>query len=382
MQNDGKPILVNGILDTGSFGYFIYDKATNSYKYPITGDGSYIYNKLATYGNEKVLHELNDSDRVSMIYGMGTFFKLDNSPRLWTFMNNKYGCAGTGSISSDVSAEESFAGQIYNMNALHEVDLNNKGVWRIRDVYSWQPGSGCKTYICTEDRTEILCTGFLNNEVHYEPVSFMDFKSTGSTIKNFIDLDGGGLVVLLYNGQLYYKGDNDSNFITGTMDRPKMVGDGLIGNGVTQIYGMANGFIWTTRFDRYYCGYAKASFSNFILGLDVAPNTKNPFPGVKLTHLPFSTDTDYIADIVPLKYGIATLARDGYIHISGRNIEHNDNSNRVKLESTNAQYIAGSNGYNIVYKEKDDIRFKVSNGTTLKNYIDRTHIYHPDMSVL
>ena len=92
MQNDGKPILVNGILDSGSLGYFIYDKATKSYKYPITKDWSYIYYKLATYGNEQILKDLNDSDRVSAIYGTGTFFKLDNSPRLWTFRSYIYRC--------------------------------------------------------------------------------------------------------------------------------------------------------------------------------------------------------------------------------------------------------------------------------------------------
>lgn len=381
MARDSKPIIVNSIVNNGSLGYAYRDDNSQSLKM-FTNDYSLAFKQLTMADNTQVIYDLNESDMIEKVYGIGAFFKLKNKPGIYTYMNNSYGCAGTGlNDGTTDDSYDSWAKTIYPFDDLKQVvGLNANDIWQVHDVFSYRPGFGLKTYFVTMDKKSILLTGRIDINTYISPMEIINIQD--STIKTIRDIEYGGLLYLLENGKLYYWGDNDKNYICSNQDK-SYVGYGpvLLGEDIEEIYPMANMCIYKKDNRYFFFGYCRDSYSKHPLGEDARGNVRYPFPGQELTHLPFSKKEN-IKQLVSLKFGVAVLLHDGYLYITGRDQEFNLGDNKTKLEENESvEEISFTNGYVVGYK-KDGIYYHTSDGNKLDKYIYRTHKYHPSIALL
>ena len=373
MENS-KPIIVNNLVDNGSIGYVYQDDTTGSVKF--FNYDSLCYARRMLRENAFVLDTLNNSDKLEKVFGCGTFFKLKNDQRLFTYMNNSWGCAGTGVEDTDDSTDSwakyvnSEIGYFPNI-----VQFKAHEIWQIHDKYSYRPGFGLKTYFIDSTRSRVYVSGFVNNEAQREPIELLN---TEFQIKTCGDVEYGGFLYLLTNGDLYYWGDNDKNFFTSTIDRDCSTPIKL-GEKIDNIYILGTMCIYEKE-QKFYCiGYARDSYSKYILGGDTKPNVKYPFPGKQLTHLPFSAEYKEIKSIVPLKYNVAVLLYNGELYLTGRRDKQDD---EVSLIDDNCDKILCHDNASIAYSKTNDFKIYTSDRLNIKEYMIRAHKYHPSIGVL
>lgn len=393
-MRDSKPVIIETMDNNGSLGYMYNDISNGSNKI-FEHNCCYIYKIYESIGREEIIKTLNDSNDIDKIYGCGFFFKLKGDNNIYTLLNNAYGCAGTGLRDSDNDMYDVWEKTVYSLEEKHTLSsLTGTTVWQIFDTYSYRPGLGLKTYIISNDKKSIYITGKVTSGVNYSPVEVVKLTSdssarstdvcyivnTTSTIKKCGDMEYGGFVYLLENGDLYFYGESDDNFITNANGVVVDVNTKLSSD-VQDIWVMANICIYKKNNLYYFFGYTRDGHSKYPIGEDGAPGTKYPFPGVQLTYLPFSIP-GAIKNIYPLRYGVGVLLTNGNLYITGKNEQFGITEEKCKLESENVKDVLLTDGYNIVYRN-NDLGYRSSVGEELNKYIIyRAHRYYPSIALL
>lgn len=376
MSIDSKPTIVNSIEDNGSLGFTYRDVTSDSVKF-MTNSCCASYRYLNAAGNEKIVYDLNEMG-MECVYGIGCHFKFKGDGNIYTYMNNSYGCAGTGIEDGTTDSYDSWAKHIYDADRLlRVVGLVASDVWQMHDVYSYRIGFGMKTYYVTNDRRKVYVSGTVAGNTFILP---MEVFTTEDEIVKCHDLEYGGFLYLQRDGRLYYWGDNDKNYICSNQDK-SYVNPVLLGTDIQDIWVMGSVCVYKKGNEYYFFGYCREGYAKYLIGLDTQPNTRYPFPGGKLTHLPFS-DTAKIKDIHPLKYGVGVLMTDGNLYITGKDEQFNVYDEKCKLESIDVEEMAFSNGYTLAYRRKGEIFYRVSDGSVLSTYMVRSHKYHPSIGVI
>lgn len=378
-MNDSKPIIINSIIGNESFGFLYKDENSNLKLF--NNDYSLSYKELAKYDNQFIIDDLNDNNELERIYGIGNFFKLKDKSHIYTYMNNAYGCAGTDLDDSEINLYDSYQKKIYQYHELKTVEgLKCDDISEIYDTYSFKPGYGLKTYFLSNDRKRVYVSGKIEDIYYLAPVKVIELEE--NYIKRCGSMDYGGFLYLLSDGRLYYWGDNDKNTICSNQDKSYIKnGPILLGYDIEDIWVMANLCIYKRGINYYFFGYSRSSYSKFPLGLDSKSNTRYPFPGEQLRHLPFS-DPDNIKQLMIMKYGVGVLLNNGYLYITGRDQQFNIEDEKCKLiEVEGVNEIAFTNGYVLGYR-KDGIYYHTSDGNKLSQYMYRPHIYHPSIAMI
>lgn len=377
MSTDSKPTIVNAIETNGSLGFTYRDTTSDSLKF-MTNQYSAAYRYLAAAGKTEIIHELNDSDRLEKVYGIGCFFKLKGQGSIYTYMNNAYGCAGTGINDDTGESYDSWAKTIYDMDHLKVViGLSASDVWQVHDVYSYRIGFGMKTYFVSNDRRKVYVTGRVSDSNYVTPMLVF---ATEDDIVKCHDMEYGSFIYLQKNGRLYYWGDNDKNFMCSNQDK-SYVRPVMLDLDVQDVWFMGTVCVYKKKDKYHFFGYCRDGYAKYLIGLDTKSNTRYPYPGGDLTHLPFS-DVSKIKDIHPLKYGLGVLFHDGSLYITGKDEQFNVSDEKCKLEAIDVEEIAFSNGFILGYRKTGEIFYRTSDGNILDTYMVRSHKYHPSIGIL
>ena len=393
-MRDSKPIIIETMEHNGSLGYTYKDISNGSYKI-FEHDCCYVYKVLNSIGRSEIIKELNDSNDLEKIYGSGFFFKLKGDNNIYTILNNGFGCAGTGLRDAANDMNDTWDRTIYGLDEKKVLSsLTASDVWQMFDTYSYRPSMGLKTYIVSSDKKSIYITGKVTSGVNYTPVEVVKLTTdenaastnvsfivhTDSYIKKCGDMEHGGFMYLLNNGDLYFYGETDDNFINNANGIVLDYNTKLDSN-IQDIWVMANICIYKKSNMYYFFGYTNAGHSKYVIGEDGTPDTKYPYPGVQLTYLPFSIP-GAIRGIYPLRYGCGVLWSNGNLYITGKNEQFGLSEEKCKLESENVKDVLLNDGYNIVYRN-NDLGYRTSNGEELNKYIIyRSHRYYPSIALL
>ena len=393
-MRDSKPIIIETMENNGSLGYTYKDISNGSYKI-VEHDCCYLYKILNSVGRTDIIKELNDSNNLDKIYGSGFFFKLKGNNNIYTTLNNAYGCSGYTSRDAENDMRDSWEKEIYTLSTKKTLSsLNATTVWQIFDTYSYRPGLGLKTYIVSADKKSIYITGKVTSGVNYFPVEVVKLTNntnatstsvcfvvhTNSSIKKCGDMEHGGFVYLLENGDLYFYGETDENFINNA-NGVVLDFNTKLDSDIEDIWVMANVCIYKKGGLYYFFGYTNDGHSKYPVGEDGTPATKYPYPGIQLTYLPFSIPSA-IRGIYPLRYGCGVLLNNRNLYITGKNEQFGISDERCKLESEDVRDVLMTDGYNITYRN-NDLGYRTSNGEELNKYIIyRSHRYYPSIALL
>lgn len=374
-----KETIILDLVDNNSYSILYKEFNEGPMKYLIDPYYNYLVQEdIYKYG--KILEAINDTGRLEKTYGLGCFFKLKDDPRIYSIMNNNYGCAGTG-----VVEEYEYGYDSFNLKVAEDLSectpisgFNSSQIIDIVDRFSYRPASGLITYYLMNQGFDIYVSGFVNNRIDYYPRSLLAFDTK---VKKFGEVKYGNLIVLLEDGRLLYWGENDDNFMTSPNKRnPGLV---TLNDSIEDIWFMDTMVIYKYKTGTYGAfGYSEM-WCEYILGLDTTKNTKYPFPGVKLTHAPFNESESKISKIVSFNYGAAVLHENGNLYITGVDKVDDNTRNACRLISDRCSDIVFGSVSAVGFTKKSDNKIYLSDTLkSLPGYIMRDNIYHPSVGLL
>ena len=371
------------IVDNDSYdiGYREYDEG------PLNYFLDPYYTKVVTELNHLersiILDEINKTNRLEKIYGVGCFFKLKNDIRIYTIMNNNYGCAGTGVVEEYEYGHNSFDLRIAsNLSECLTVNgFNASTIVKIFDKFSYDPAKGLVTYYYQNDKhgyKSIYASGYINNRIEYYPMKLLELYKP---VKKMGEVQFGNFIILYEDGVLGYYGDNDRNFMTSPKDRN--VGYLTLADDVDDMWLLDRMVVYRAKSGYYYAFGCTDNKPEYVLGLDVPKDSVFPFPGVRLTHSPFNEKESKIVKIVPYNYGVAVLHDNNCLYITGTDRPDDNPKNTSRLICEDCDDILFGLENVVAYSRiKDDKIYMSDTLRYLYNYITRDNIYHPSIGLL
>ena len=335
LYND-KPEIVNRFIDNPNTYCSAYrEDNTKKTKY-VCNESSYLYNQLKS--KNKVLSILNDDYELDNIYGIGTHFSLKNDNKIYTLINNHNGCAGAGTL-NETDDKDTFADYIYEKDFPHIEEFGVNELSSIYDTYSYLAGYGYTTWFIMSDKKTIYKSAVddVEDKINYKPILV---HTTDNIISKAGDLAYGELM-LLSAGKLIYIGKN-SNFIKSTVkDIEYSIHQFDEFDDVEDFWTCSTMIIYKRNNKYFASGYANTSEVNNIIGNNIPPFSKCPFPGVQLVKAPFD-EYEKITQIVGNKFGFCVLYNDGRLFQTGL-VGFND----ISMIDTEVEKIICTNGYNL-----------------------------------
>ena len=374
-----KDTIIRDIYDTKSFGILYKEYDDEAYKYLIDPYYNYII-QATTEETGLILEEINKTNRLERIYGLGCFFKLKDDPKIYTIMNNNYGCAGTGVVEEYEYGSSSFTLPIAkNLSECKTISsYTSNDILDIVDRFSYDPAYGLTTFYIMNKGFDLYVSGFVNNRIEYYPRKLLAFQSK---IKKIGEVKGGSIIILLEDHNLLYWGENDDNFMTSPNKRnPGLV---TLNDSIEDIWFLDTMVVYKHTNGSYFAFGYSDMWCEYILGLDVTKNTKYPFPGARLTHAPFNESESKITKIVSYNYGVAVLHENGNLYITGVDKVDDNSRNACRLISDNCSDIVFGCVSSVGFTKKNDNRIYLTD--TLKmlpRFIMRDNIYHPSIGLL
>ena len=371
------------IIDNGSYGIGYREFDEGPLKYFLDPYYTKIATELVNEYNTIILDEINKTERLEKIYGIGCFFKLKNDIRIYTIMNNNYGCAGTGMVEEYEYGNNSFDLPIAsNLAECITINgFNSSTILQIFDKFSYSPAKGLITYYYHKDNhgyKSIYGSGFINNRIEYYPIKLIDIEKP---IKKMGEIQFGNFIILYENGELAYFGYNDRNFMTSTKDRN--VGYLILADDIDDMWLLDRMVVYKAKSGYYYAFGCTESEPEYILGLDIHKDTIYPFPGVRLTHAPFDEKESKIEKIVPFSHGVAVLHNNNCLYITGVDRPDDNPKNTCRLVCEDCDEILFGVENAVAYsRKKDDKIYMTDTLKYLNNYITRDNIYHPSIGLL